>query len=465
MTNVVLFTVDDMNGDTPGCFGGPAEVTPRIDAFAEQGIRFQHGHVTIAVCQPSRSVMMTGRYPHRSGALGFMPITEGVPVLTDVLREAGFRCSIVGKVPHIAPVDRMGWHDAIDQDELGEGRDPKRYGEVVRALIADADARDAPFFAMVNAHDPHRPFHGSDQEQDRYDDGQLASIVDPSHVFEPGDWPVPGFLPDLPEVRREVAEYLSSSRRADDVFGAVMDELEAAGVGDDTLVIFLSDNGMAFPFAKTNCYLQSTRTPWVVRWPKHVPAGVVDTDHFVEGIDIMPTILDALGLPLPDGVDGRSHLELLRGQSQQDRERIVTVFHEAAAGALLRDAGEDPSVAQFEMRCVQDADWGYIWNAWSDGQKQFFNESQTGRTWAAMTEAAADDPDVAARCDFFSLRAPEELYDLSQDPDGMHNLVDDSAATAVIDERRAFLHQWMVRTSDPLLDRYEAEVVGAAGSS
>ncbi|MDH3708209.1 MAG: sulfatase [Acidimicrobiia bacterium] len=460
MTNVVLFTVDDMNGDTPGCFGGHPEATPTIDAFAAQGRRFTRGHVTIAVCQPSRSVMMTGRYPHRSGAMGFMPIADGVPVLTDVLGEAGYRCGIIGKVTHVAPVERMGWHLAVDQEELGEGRDPSRYAAVVGAFVADAVQAGRPFFLMANAHDPHRPFHASDQEADHFSPQQLDTIPEPSHVFGASEWPVPGFLPDLPEIRREVAEYLSSSRRADDVFAAVLAELEAAGVADDTLVIFLSDNGMAFPFAKTNCYLQSTRTPWIVRWPGRVPAGTVDDRHFVEAIDLAPTILDAVGLGVPDGVDGRSHLALLDGDTQAGRDRIVTVFHEAAAAAWLRHHGDDPSPAQFEMRSLQDARWGYIWNAWADGTKQFFNESQSGRTWAAMADAAIDDRAVAARTRFFQYRQPEELYDLADDPDALCNLIDADEHAAVRAELRHHLLQWMRRTDDFLLDRFATEVIG-----
>ena len=458
--NIVLFTVDDMNWDTPGCCGGPLEATPTLDAFAAEGIRFTNGHVTIAVCQPSRSAMMTGRYPHRSGALGFMPIDDDVPVLTDALRGAGYKCGILGKVTHLAPVDRFEWDHAVDMEELHQGRDPARYAQEMRSFLEGAESGGSPFFLMANAHDPHRPFHGSDDEAATYTAEELENIAEPSHVFNAGDWPVPGFLPDLPDVRLEIAEYLSSSRRADDVFAAVLGELERAGVAGETLVIFLSDNGMAFPYAKTNCYLHSTRTPWLVRWPEQVPAGSVDDTHFVEGIDITPTILEAAGLPIPDGLDGHSHLPLLRGASQEGRQRIVTVFHENAFAAGLRFSGEDPAPGQFEMRCVQDSQWGYIWNAWSDGEKRFFNESQFGRTWNAMKAAAGADAYIAKRTDFFEHRVREELYDFAADPDALVNLVDHDAAAEVLDELRHELHAWMIRTDDFLRPRYEAEILG-----
>jgi len=458
-TNVVLFTVDDMNWDTPGCFGGPPEATPNLDAFAAEGMRFTNGHVTIAVCQPSRSAMMTGRYPHRSGALGFMPINDDVPVLTDSLRDAGYRCGCLGKLTHQAPVERFAWDHALDMEDLHQGRDPVRYAEETRKFIADAQSVGQPFFLMANAHDPHRPFHDSDDERTTFTEAELATLAEPSHVFKAGDWPVPGFLPDLPEIRLEVAEYLSSSRRADDVFAAVLAELDHAGVAGTTLVVFVSDNGMAFPFAKTNCYLHSTKTPWVARWPGHIPAGAVDETHFVEGIDVTPTVLDALDISLPEGLDGRSHLPVLLGGDQHDRDRIVTVFHENAFAAGLRAQGKDPWPGQFEMRCVQDRKWGYIWNAWSNGNKAFFNESQFGRTWKAMQTAAEDDTYIAKRTEFFEHRVREELYDFATDPDALVNLIDHDDAAGVIDELREELHHWMLRTGDFLTDRYQNAIL------
>jgi N-sulfoglucosamine sulfohydrolase len=458
-TNVLLFTVDDMNWDTPGCFGGPPNATPALDALATEGMRFTNGHVTIAVCQPSRSVMMTGRYPHRSGALGFMPINDDVPVLTDALHTAGYRCGILGKVTHVAPVERLGWAQAVDMEELHQGRDPERYAAETRHFLAASAAAGQPFFLMANAHDPHRPFHGSIDEAATYSSEDMERIADPSHVFEAGDWPVPGFLPDLPDIRLEVAEYLSSSRRADDVLAAVLAELDHAGVTENTLVIFLSDNGMAFPFAKTNCYLHSTKTPWLVRWPGRIPADATDNTHFIEAIDITPTILDALELPIPDGVDGRSHLPLLLGETQSGRDRIVTVFHENAFAAGLRATGEDPSPGQFEMRCIQNARWGYIWNAWSDGDKRFFNESQFGRTWSAMQVAAQDDTYIAKRSEFYEHRVSEELYDFAADPDALVNLIDSDGGADELNHLRGELHEWMIRTDDFLRPRFEAEIL------
>ena len=274
--NILLITADDMDVATPGAFGGPPDVTPNIDRLAEEGIRFRRGHVPAAVCQPSRSAMLTGRWPHRNGAEGFEPISDGVPLLTELLATAGYRSGILGKVDHLQPVERFGWDMIREMRELGMGRDPRAYGLATAEFLRIAATAGQPWFLMANAHDPHRPFHHSRQERERFTAEERSTYPAPTKTFEPDDARSPGFLPDVPATRREFSDYLSSSRRCDDVVGAVLEALEAAGAVGNTMVVFLSDNGMAFPFAKANCYLRSTWTPLIVRWPDKVPPGTVN---------------------------------------------------------------------------------------------------------------------------------------------------------------------------------------------
>lgn len=449
MTNILLLTVDDMNGDTPGCCGGQPQVTPTIDRLAAGGMLFRRAHVPVAVCLPSRSALLTGRWPHRNGAEGFEPVHDDVPVLNDLLRPRGYLTGILGKVAHLPPVERYCWDLCIDRPELGAGRDPARYAAGVAELLTRARAEHRPFFLMVNAHDPHRPFHGSDQERTMFTDEQRAGIPAPSRVFAAGHGQVPGFLPDLPAVQREIAEYLSSCRRADDVVAAALAELDSAGLADDTLVIFMSDNGMAFPFAKANCYLQSSRTPLIIRWPGRAPAGVVDDTHFVSTIDLFPLMCRAAGVrPSPDG-DGHDLTELIDNGKQAGRDRVFTVFHETSAKR------------RYEMRCTQDARWGYIWNAWSDGDTEYLAENMKGRTWPAMTTAAASNANLAARVEHYVHRVPEELYDLAADPDCLTNRIAAPETTGVVAHQRRAMAEWMASTGDPLEQRYRQSLRSA----
>jgi N-sulfoglucosamine sulfohydrolase len=222
----------------------------------------------------------------------------------------------------------------------------------------------------------------------------------------------------------------------------VMQALDEAGFRDNTLVVFLSDNGIAIPFAKCNVYLASTRTPWIVRWPGVVKPGAADQQHFISGVDFFPTVLEVLGLPVPDGLDGASFLPLLKGGSQEGRDMVFTQIDMKAGGDAV------------PMRCVQDEHYGYIYNAWSDGQHWYRNNNE-GMTMKAMNKAAQTDLAIAARVEVFRYRAPEELYDLGKDPDCLRNLLDSPQHQEVLKRYRQMLRAWMVRTRDPLLPAFD----------
>ncbi|MFF4620870.1 sulfatase family protein [Nonomuraea jabiensis] len=442
--NILLFTVDDMGGDTPGCFGGPAGLTPTIDRLAGEGMTFHRAHVPVAICQPSRSAMFTGRYPHRNGAEGFEPIDDDVPILNESLRPRGYLTGILGKVGHLAPVERFAWDLSVPPQQLGMGRNPATYAQFATQLFEQAKAAGRPFFLMANAEDPHRPFSGSADEKERFE-GHLDAIATPSRVYTPAEAEVPGFLPDLSDVRKEMSEYLSSARRADDTLAAVLAALDAARLASETIVIFMSDNGIAMPYAKANCYRHSTRTPLIIRWPDRTSPGDADHTHFVSTMDLFPTLCRAAGVPVPDGLDGRDLAPLLDGGSQPGRDHINTVFH--------KSEGE----TRYEMRGLHDDRWSYVWNAWSDGQLEYRAENMGGLTWPALRAAAVTDPAVAARVDFYLHRVPEELYDLAADPDALHNLAEDDRpeVVAALKARRAAMDAWMRATEDPIRDQYE----------
>ena len=437
--NVMLITADDMNWDAPGVYGcSIRDITPNIDRLAREGMRFIQAHITIAVCQPSRQCLMTGRYPHRNGAEGFEPIDVTVPTLQESLRQAGYRNGILGKTTHLAPAAKFCWDYVRTFQELGKGRDPQRYYAFTREFLTQARSQGRPFFLMANSHDPHRPFAGSDQEKARWKDDVPAV----RRRIRPEDVGVPGFLPDLPEVRREVAEYYTSVHRCDETVGAVLRALDESGMAGQTLVVFLSDNGMAFPFAKTNVYLNSTRTPWIARWPGRIAPGSVDDRHLISGVDYMPTILEACGLAAVPGMDGTSFIPVLLGKRQSQRRYVFTEFHQTSARR------------RYPMRCVQDGRYAYIVNFWADGRTVFRNESQSGRTFRAMQTAAATDVEVAERVKLFLYRVREEFYDLQRDPDALHNRIDDAALAEPRRRLQQALQEHMKQTQDPALEAF-----------
>ena len=440
--NVLLITADDLNYNSVGAYGcSIPDITPNIDKLAEQGMRFTNAYVNISICQPSRQSMMTGRYPHRTGALAFDPIDRDVPTLQEELNKVGYLNAIIGKEEHLKPMDKFYWDFCIREEDvasgLGIGRDPDLYYHFTSAFLSRQEGK--PFFLMANTHDPHRPFAGSDQELRSWGEDlpKFTRQITPEQVS------VPAFLPDLPEIRKELAEYYTFVYRCDQVVGAVLKALDQSGFAGHTIVMFLSDNGISIPFGKGNCYLNSNKTPWIIRWPGQVPEGIVDSTHFISGIDYMPTILHALHLSKVPEMDGYSFLPILKSQKQKGRDMVFTQMHNLFSGR------------KYPMRCVQRGDFGYIVNFWSDGDFYFTGDAMSGRTFKSMHHAADSDEAIAERVDLLRFRVKEELYDFKTDPDGLINLVDDPNYGEKKKELKALLQTQMRRSDDPLLNKFE----------
>ena len=432
--NVLLFTADDMHAESIQTYGSKvADLTPQLDRFAATGMVFTRAHVNAAICAPSRAVIATGLYSHNSGGMGFIPTRPGIPDIVTTLRQAGYLTGILGKYGHSTPVPGMTWDYHFDQKDLGNGRSPTIYYQRSKVFLERCKAEGKPFYFMVNSHDPHRPYCNP---------AKLTRGAEmPSKTYAPEDVEVPGFVPDLPGVRAELAMYQNSTRRLDDTFGRVMRALEESGFADNTLVVFMSDNGIAIPFAKCNAWFHSTHTPMIARLPGVVAAGTRDETHFVSGVDLMPTFLELTGVKGPEKLDGRSFLPLLKGQSQANREFVFTQIDKKAGGDAV------------PMRCVQNARFGYIYNPFSDG-KHWYRNNNEGLTMAAMNEAAESDPAIAQRVQLFRYRVPEEFYDLENDPDCLVNLIEDPQYGTEVQKLRTKLEAWMVDTADPMLEAF-----------
>lgn len=474
-TNILFITADDLNYDSPGAFGGKIPgLTPNIDRLAAEGKRFMRTHVAVAVCQPSRQAMMTGCFPQTNGATGFYPVKPGVATLQEQLKAAGYHLGILGKVRHLQPADKFPWDYQRDMPVLGAGRDPALYGRTAREFLEQAKASGKPFFLMANSEDPHRPFAGSVGEAEQLarragnilrggTDEDVSKSPNapalemkypaPGRNIRPDESPVPGFIPDLPDVRTELAQYYSSVYRCDQTIGEVLRALEDSGLADSTLVVFLSDNGISMPFAKSNCYLASTLAPSIVRWPGRVAGNTMDSENFISGTDFMPTLLEAAGLPLPAGMDGRSFLPLLTGGTQDGRDHVFTCYYE---NSLKKE---------YPMRCLQTARFGYIFNGWADGQTSYRVEPMMGLTFKAMKVAAEKDPAIARRVELLLHRVPEEFFDLQDDPHGLRNLIDDPRYQQEIRHYRAELLGWMQRTKDPLASTFATRISSDAAAT
>jgi N-sulfoglucosamine sulfohydrolase len=220
-----------------------------------------------------------------------------------------------------------------------------------------------------------------------------------------------------------------------------MQALEESGYADNTLVMFISDNGIAVPFAKANVYYASNRSPFIIQWPGVTKPGSVNRTDIISIVDFLPTVLETLNVPLPEKIDGRSFLPLLKGKPQSGRDKAyMEIDYKAGGGAT-------------PMRSVITKQWSYIYNAWADGERMYGNNNE-GLTMKAMDEAAKIDSLIAARVKVYRLRMPEELYDIQNDPACLHNLINDPQLKQQLNVLRKDLESWMIKTNDPLWNVY-----------
>ena len=434
--NILLITADDLGYEAMDFLDGKVPgVTPNLSKLASQSLSFQHGFVNNAICCPSRSIIATGRYGHNSGLFGFNKLPKPIPTVFGTFQKAGYLTGVLGKVSHSTPDPAFKWDYVHDYAELGAGRSPTKYQAFAREFFARCKLENRPFYFMVNSHDPHRPFY---DPNGRRKNGEEV----PSRLFKPEEMVIPSYLADLPKVREEYSHYFNSVRRLDDTVGRVLQALDDSGFASRTLVVFITDNGSAFPFAKANTYLASNRTPMLVRWPGVTKPGSVDKTHFVSEVDFFATFMDATGVPIPSGLDGRSMVPLLKGGAQDGRDVVFTQIDYTIGGPPK------------PMRCVQDARYGYIFNAFSDGKFKYKNNNE-GLTFAAMEEAGKTDPAIRARVDMFRHRVPQEFYDLEKDPGCTINLIHDPKHQAVVKKYQARLREWMIESHDHCLAAFD----------
>lgn len=434
--NFLFITVDDMNCDSIGAFGCPLEdITPNIDKLASQSLRFDKAHVVVGNCFPSRNVMFSGRYPHNSGVEGFYQVKPtDFPVLCDLMQQGGYYAAIRGKVSHSTPYQPYAWDD--DLTILPDGskahmKDAKSYYDSVKTGIEKAESQEKPFFLNVNISDPHKPFwHPGDKHPT-------------SRVYTADEVPVPGYLWDDPQVREELALYYSSVRRADDCVGEIIRALEESGKRENTIVMFLSDHGMPLPFSKTQLYHHSTKTPLIVNWPGVTSAGSIDDAHLVSAVDLLPTWLEMADLEAPDGLDGRSFVSLIKGQSQEGWDMVYKEYNENSGGQRA------------PMRAVQTHQFLYLFNPWSDGVRKFKTATQGTATYRRMKEIAPENAEISARLNLFDFREVEELYDIEKDPDCLVNLAANPEYKPQLQAMRGHLGGWLKETNDPTIQAFE----------
>jgi len=438
--NILVITTDDM-GLQAGCYGDPLAVTPNLDQLAAQGVLFERGYTTQASCSPARASLLTGLYPHQNGQIGLAGqhpeyrVKDGIPTLPGLMKQAGYKSGILGKL-HIAPGEIFPFDFSWPGDAQAKATRQVKTVAAKAAEFLDGPARDKPFFLYVNYFDPHRPF-----DQDAHQtEGLPAEPYTPEEVA-----PLAYLGMEGQPARAEATAYYNSIRRMDTGLGLLFAVLKDRGRWDNTLVFFVSDHGPPFTRAKTSVYEAGTHIPFVVRWPGVSVAGT-RTEAFASIVDIMPTILDAVGIKPPD-MAGRSLQPVLQGRTPENWPKLIFTEHTSHAGGHF-----------FPRRAVRDQRHKLIHNLLPGRRNPVPYEEAT----RPGNKDNVVDPTFQAAYDTMEKPPEWELYDLPSDPFELNNLAAKTESRLILERLQAALQDWREQTADPLLDPRELERLGDA---
>ncbi|MBT5927051.1 MAG: sulfatase [Verrucomicrobia bacterium] len=409
--NYLIFIADDHGMGDLGCYGNPAVRTPNIDRLATEGMRFDRAFLTISSCSPSRCSILTGRYPHNTGAEDLhMPLPADQRSVASYLKPVGYECVSVGKW-HLGNDEKRHWNKVVEcQADVMADR--------CLEVIAERD-QDKPFFYWFASIDPHRG----------YQEGTIQKQHDPDKVV------VPPYLPDHPKIRKEIALYYDEISRFDEHIGRIREALEKQGVWDNTLVIYMSDNGMPFPRAKTTLYDSGIRTPFIARWPGKVPTHS-HSNALISTVDLAPTVLELAGIKQKT-TQGRSFINTLKNPKANHRDMIFAEANWHDFEHFTRTVRSD------RFKLIRHYYWDTpLWNS---------VDSINSITWQGMLEAR--DKKVLTRSQAFlfePIRPYEEFFVMDADPDELTNQIDVKEWQSEINRLRTALDEWRIETQDQL---------------
>jgi N-sulfoglucosamine sulfohydrolase len=412
--NVVLIIGDDISFDDFGCYGHPTIRTPHVDGLAARGMRFTNAYLTTSQCSPTRCSLITGRYPHNTGAPELhTPLPAGQIMFPAMLKDAGYYTAAAGKW-HLGNYAKAAF-DRIAGGGAG--------GEEQWVDCLEKRPKDKPFFMWFAAYDAHRGW-APDPE---------------AKPHTPAEAVIPPYMIDTPEVRKDTAQYYDEIQRLDRYTGEVVNELKKQGVFEHTLIIFMADNGRPFARCKTRLYDSGVKTPFILHWPAGLKQTGQVSPALVSTIDIAPTVLELGGLKAPKTLQGVSMAPLFA-----DPKATIRTYAFAEHNWHAQIAHE---------RMVRYSDYMYIRNAHPQLPQICGLDSQCPqkelRAWAQAGKltAAQMDPLLAPR-------ASEELFQVVQDPHQINNIVSDPAHGPVLEHLRRIMNQWQRRTGDtvPSLD-------------
>jgi len=427
--NFILIIADDMAWNDCGVCGHPYIKTPNIDRLAGDGMMFHQAFLTTSSCSPSRASIITGTYPHQTDAEQLhWEIPPDKITFVEKLKEAGYWTAQAGKW-HMGDhmKDRFDFlaQENIDALRASVGDLPEADGSGSHLWVPLLEHRpdNQPFFLWLAAVDPHR--------------GYEKGIIDEPHTAE--DVILPPYVPDTEAVRRDFAMYYDEVSRLDQYVGKIVEILYRQGISDNTVILFISDNGRPFPRDKTTLYDSGIKTPWIIKWPDKIIPGSV-TESLVSSIDIAPTFLTLAGIEPFESLPGLDFSPILTDPDVEIRNRIYAQAHWHDHENFVRS--------------VRDERFNYIRNFFNDLPRTPPADALTSPTFGDIRKLEhSGELDAWQKELYFGPRPEEELYDVANDPHELKNLAGDPDYQQVLDRMRKELQEFMESHEDgvPLL--------------
>ncbi len=436
--NIILFVSDDHGTDALGCYGNDVIQTPNLDRLASEGVRFTNAFCTSASCAASRSVILTGKFGHATGSYGHVhdyhhfSTFDDVKSLPVLLSEEGYLTARIGKY-HLAP-------ESVYKFDKVLRADPRNTVEMAEAC-EDVLNSKGPFFLYFCTDEPHRghpftpdPWDAPNSFGNRAEGYEGVETIS----YNPDEVIVPDFLPDSKECREELAEYYQSVSRIDQGFGKLMQLLELAGKVENTIIFYISDNGIAFPGAKTTLYEPGMRLPCIIKTPDLPEQGIV-SDAMVSWVDLTPTILEMAGIFFEaKDFHGLSFIDVLDQSTSENWDQIFAAhnFHELTM--------------YYPIRVSRERRFKLIWNIAWRLEYPFASDLWAASTWQAVYRNKGETFGKRS-VESYLFRDEFELYDLEEDPDEIMNLADDPQYADKLEQMKKSLRAFQLKTNDPWL--------------
>ncbi|MDA1054658.1 MAG: sulfatase [Planctomycetota bacterium] len=434
--NIILFIADDVSWNDYGCYGNAAARTPNIDQLVLHGLRFDDAYLTASSCSPSRSSIITGRYPHNNGKAAelHLAIDGDLPWFPTLLREAGYYTAIVGK-HHMKSTPGGSHSEDKPFDVVDAGNIPGNsggHGKWVQTV--KQRPKDKPFFFWFASYDAHRDWDGDKQWNE--------ANYGPKHRAE--DVFVPPFLADEPGTRDDLASYYNEVTRFDHYVGEVVQALREEEQLDNTLILVLADNGRPFPRAKTRLHDSGMRTALVAHWPAGIVQHGLATQSLVSAIDLAPTILEVAGVKAAETMQGVSLKPIFDDADTQVRRYAFSEhnWHDYEAHGR--------SVRTYEFLYIRNNRPAQPWQGPADSVRSISHQQLLAlRASDKLTEAQAD-VFLAPRPleELYRYENERGLYQSSNDWYQLHNLAADPAFAETKQRLRNLLDQWVEETGD-----------------